>query len=357
LRSTTCLTPPIDRRPSLNVMHGSHLIEALAREHGAHLRWLAARHRGALTPEVLEEVLQEAYAKAIAALGKTPAPTFPNHDAARGWLRQIAHRTAVDAIRARDGRRPGSRPRTVELDDADAHATDPEGEAEESVLGEAGRDHDAHVIARAIGELPDHYQRILRWRYRHGMEPQAIARLERISARSYEGQHRRAMAALRAAVAGLDLGAGCGETRRHLRRRLGGLLEPSARQARVHVETCMPCLAFERRLRGALALAPLSPTAVAMELLIRPAAGAAPAAKATAGAAHGSTWAKVLAGAAASTVAVAGATAAIAAGGAQPPSTPTALGEARAGRDLHTLPRHSAKLFLKSRVGSARDVR
>ena len=122
----------------------------------------------------------------------------------------------------------------------------------------------------------------------------------------------------------------------------------------------MPCLAFERRLRGALSLVPLSPTGVALELMFRPAHGGAAAKSAPAtkaGSAHGATWAKAVAGAAATTVAAAGATAAIAAGGAQPAITPSTLGEARAGQHLHTLPRHSTKLFLKSRVGSSRGVR
>ena len=317
-------------------MDGTKLVEALAREHAEHLRWLAGRHRSTLTPEVLEEVLQESYAKAITALGRTPAPTFRDHDAARGWLRRIADNAAIDAVRARDGRRAGSRPQTVELEDADAHPADPE--AEEALLGEAERDHGVHVIARAIRELPDHYQRILRWRYRNGMEPQAIAKLERISTRSYEGRHYRAMAALREAVAALDLGTGCGETRRQLRRRLGG---PSARHARAHVETCMPCLAFERRLRGALSLVPLSPTGVALELMFRPAHGGAAAKSAPAtkaGSAHGATWAKAVAGAAATTVAAAGATAAIAAGGAQPAITPVHAGRSPS----RTAPPHAA---------------
>ena len=198
------------------------------------------------------------------------------------------------------------------------------------------------------------------------MEPQAIAKLERISPRSYEGRHRRAMAALREAVAGLDLGAGCGETRRQLRRRLGG---PSARQARAHVETCMPCLAFERRLRGALSLVPLSPTGVALELMIRPAHGGAgaqtgsaakagSAGKTATGGEGRSGWAKALRGR----------------GGsrpwrrpAPPRRSPPAVASPRSprprsarpapDRTLHTLPRHSAKLFLKSRVGSSRGVR
>ena len=317
-------------------MDGTKLVEALAREHAEHLRWLAGRHRNALTPEVLEEVLQESYAKAITALGRTPAPTFRDHDAARGWLRRIADNAAIDAVRARDGRRPGSRPQTVELEDADAHPADPE--AEEALLGEAERDHGVHVIARAIRELPDHYQRILRWRYRNGMEPQAIARLERISPRSYEGRHYRAMAALREAVAGLDLGTGL--------RRDPPPAAPAARRA-VRPARARPRrdLHAVPRVRAPAARRALARPALAhrraLELMIRPAHGGAAAKSAPAtkaGSAHGATWAKAVAGAAATTVAAAGATAAIAAGGAQPAITPSALGRSPS----RTAPPHAA---------------
>jgi DNA-directed RNA polymerase specialized sigma24 family protein len=126
-------------------MDGQRLLDDRAREHAAHPRWLGARCPTKLLPEALEEVLQDAYAKAMTALTRKVAATFHCHDDARGRFRRVADRTAIDALRARDGRRPGLRPQVVELsDDGPLLGED----LEESLLGAAERDHRMHMIAR-----------------------------------------------------------------------------------------------------------------------------------------------------------------------------------------------------------------
>lgn len=98
-------------------------LDRLAADHDAHLRWLAGRFPASLTAEDREDVLQEAYARALQAFASASPPSFSGADARRAWLRRLAGNAAVDALRARHGRRRTTaapeprRPRFVAADE------------------------------------------------------------------------------------------------------------------------------------------------------------------------------------------------------------------------------------------------
>jgi hypothetical protein len=76
------------------------------------------------------------------------------------------------------------------------------------------------------------------------------------------------MKALGHALSRLTLGPGCGQARVLLRKKPEALLDPRAGGMRIHVEECTACRAFERQLRGALAVVPLSPAALGAKLML-----------------------------------------------------------------------------------------
>jgi DNA-directed RNA polymerase specialized sigma24 family protein len=240
------LTAP-ELSPSLS------LVGELALEHSAHLAWLRRRFP-ALGAELVADALQTAYADALEQLRLPPErrPRFDSYDAARGWLRTIAGNAARRGVR---------RSSVVEV----AVGDDPEqapGKATPAADAELlARAEDAHLresMVRALADLPDDHARVLRWRYLDGLSPDAIMSLEGLDTHGqYEGRHRRAMDALRRSLARVRLGPSCTEARVLLVRRPEAYLD--GRRIAAHVDTCVPCQAYGRSLRGALAALPLSP--------------------------------------------------------------------------------------------------
>jgi RNA polymerase sigma factor (sigma-70 family) len=287
------------------------LVGRLAGEHADHVRYLRRRFRTSFRPDELDEVVREAYVRALASI-EAAAPgdlRFASYDKARGWFREIARHTAIDEIRARDGRRASEkrlRPQVLSLDrfaddqerdDAwdNPALRDPDVDTEEEGLLWSERDHAQQVLAAALERVRPELLRLLRARYLDNLEPDAIQRLEGLSPTQYERQHTRALKALRKALGGLELGRSCKEVRLQLQDHMVGLLDEHALVRRdAHLAGCRPCQLFSLQLRGALAALPL-PAVGGFGVVAKLAAlvagrggeGAAPGAAAFGGAAKG----------------------------------------------------------------------
>jgi RNA polymerase sigma factor (sigma-70 family) len=229
------------------------LLGELALEHSAHLAWLRRRFP-AFGPELLADALQAAYAEALEQL-RLPderRPQFESYDAARGWLRTIAANAARRSVR-RSG--------VVEVsvgDDMEHSSAETTPAADADLLSRAEDEHLRESMDRALAGLSDDHARVLRWRYLDNLSPDAIMLLEGLGTHGqYEGRHRRAMDALRRSLARVQLSPSCKEARVLIVRSPEAFL--SGRRIAAHVDTCVPCQAYSRNLRGALAAMPLSP--------------------------------------------------------------------------------------------------
>ena len=314
--------------PTPSPHHADAILTRLARDNDDHLRWLRREFGGSFQEEDLADLLQDGFGRAAVALKREEPPTFPDWPHAVAWFRRVCKNTAIDGKRHRDGRRESeraARPTYVSLDPLGE-----DGERYESALAvlddglEAidtdGADREVdEAILEALRRLPDKHARILVWRYEDNLAPEAIMRLEGLdSIKQYEGRHYRAMKALGHALSRLTLGPGCGQARVLLRKKPEALLDPRAGGMRIHVEECTACRAFERQLRGALAVVPLSPAALGAKLVLgtfaAPSAAAQPAATtSSAPSGGGGLWKsvaaqpKLVAALAAATLAAAGA--------------------------------------------------
>jgi RNA polymerase sigma factor (sigma-70 family) len=249
------------------------LVGQLAGEHAEHVRYLRRHFQAAFHPDELDELVREAYVRALASI-EASAPgdlQFESFDKARGWFRQIAKRTAIDAVRARDGRRESEkrlRPQVLSLDRfaadqerddaADNPALrDPDADTEEDGLLWSERDHAQHVLTAALDRVRPELLRLLRARYLDNLEPDAIQRREGLSPTQYERQHTRALKAMRKALGGLELGESCTQVRLQLRHDTASLLDRHAVLRRdAHLAGCRPCQLVSLQLRGALAALP-----------------------------------------------------------------------------------------------------
>jgi RNA polymerase sigma factor (sigma-70 family) len=245
-------------------------LRRLTRARGAHLRWLSANFGATFSDHEVEELLQDAYLRAMTSLSRPEPPQFLTVAAMDSWFRTVMGNTARDALRSRDGRtetaramRPVVVPLTVDEEEPLPLAADDD--VEGRVLAAASRDHAQVAVVRALTQLSDDHVRILRWRFMDNLEPRAIMKLERLQTlKAYEGRLTRAIKALGRALASVDLGVGCGEARQRLRDHPDLLLERSAGAARAHIDACAPCQAFQRRLRGALGVLPMPPLAASL---------------------------------------------------------------------------------------------
>ncbi len=95
------------------------IIEQLAADHEAHLRWLKGHCGGQRSDADLEDALQRAFVKAIANLDADPRPDrFVSYDKACAWFHTIAERVVFDEHRHDHGRRESeraSRPQLVSM--------------------------------------------------------------------------------------------------------------------------------------------------------------------------------------------------------------------------------------------------
>ncbi len=262
-------------------MTPENLLRQLAEHHEQHLRWLSRRLGSTVSPHEIEDVLQGAYTRALAAL-RRPQDTSSFEDLGRAgaWLRTIALHLALDIERQRRGRPGDGRERRLDPASLDAEGlpslADARVHLEDDVLESLERDARRLLIADAIGALDPKHQQILQLRYGRDLDPATIMVLEGLSRGQWEGRHTRAVNALGRALARLQVSSECGRTRRLLRRSPADLLGGSQGPASDHVATCVACGAFARSAQYALATLPL-PLAIAAwrydaaECLVRPA--------------------------------------------------------------------------------------
>ena len=243
------------------------LLRQLAEHHEQHLDWLRRRLGSAVAPEDVEDFLQGAYGRALAALREpTGGPSFADMRRAEAWLRTIAYNLALDSSRQRRGRPRDSgelRPHPTSLDaDELPPLADERVHVEDEVVESLERDARRQVIADAIDGLDARHRQILQLRYGRDLDPQAIMVLEGLNRRQWEGRHTRAVKAFGRELARLQISSECARTRRLLRRRPAELLGHGRAPASEHVATCVACGAFARSAQFALAVPPL-PSAIA----------------------------------------------------------------------------------------------
>jgi RNA polymerase sigma-70 factor (ECF subfamily) len=126
-----------------------------------------------------DELVQEAWLTAVRRL----ASFDPAAGSFAGWLRGIAAHLARNHFR-RGRRRAGWLPPPGEGEPADA---------------ELLRRERAEQVARALAELPEHYEAVLRAKYLDGLDMAAIAALRGLSVKAVESLLSRAREAFRAA--------------------------------------------------------------------------------------------------------------------------------------------------------------
>ena len=242
-------------------MSPESLVEQLAEQHAAHLRWLQARLRGRLAPDEIEDVLQAAYARALAALS-TPSPARPRFERpahATAWLRTVALNLAHDLARERRGR-PGegraARPADVALDDSACSDLVADVDVESEVLGSVQLEAYRPQVREAIARLDAGHRQILQLRYGRDLPPAAIMVLVGIDRRQWDGRHTRALKAFGRALARLPIGRECRQTRSLLKASPAALLQPGA-PATDHIASCLTCAAFSNAARFAMGALPL----------------------------------------------------------------------------------------------------
>jgi RNA polymerase sigma factor (sigma-70 family) len=242
-------------------MSPAALVEQLAEQHQAHLRWLRARVPGPLAPDEAEDVLQGAYARALSALS-APAPERPHFARpaqATAWLRTIALNHARDVARERWGRESDTRKRRpvdARLDDGAWARLVDDVDVEAQVLHAVERDTRRRAVLEAIARLDDRHRQILQLRYGRDFSPAAIMVLAGLDRRQWEGRHSRALKAFGRALARGSLTPECRRTRSLLKASPAAFLEAGS-GAGEHVASCLACAAFADAARFAVATLPL----------------------------------------------------------------------------------------------------
>ena len=238
------------------------LVEQLAAQHETHLRWLRLRVDACLAPDEIEDVLQTAYARALAALtGSAPGrPEFASPGQATAWLRRIALNHARDVVRERRGRSGGERsprPALVSLDGAGCSDLVADSDVEGEFLGAAQRDEERRLVLEAIARLDERHRQILQLRYGRGLSPAAVMVLAGLDRRQWDGRHTRALKAFGRALARVPAGRECRRTRRLLKSSPADLLSPGGGAAAEHVGSCLSCAALSSAARFAMSALPL----------------------------------------------------------------------------------------------------
>jgi DNA-directed RNA polymerase specialized sigma24 family protein len=282
------------------------ILARLAHGNGRHLAVLRYEFGAVFGEDDLADILQEAYERATKSLNGDRPPQFSDWQQTVVWFGRVCKHTAIDVKRRRDGRRASeqaARPTLVPLDPLAEHDGDVQlavGTLDEDLeaVGGSALDEVTAAVVEALKQLPDKHARILYWRYQDGLGPEAVMRLEGLtSMKQYEGRHRRAIKALGRALAGLELGVGCGQARLIMRHHPDALLDDAAGRIRIHVEECVACRAFRCQVRGALAVMPLSPAAIGAKLLLGTVAASPAPTRAAAGSdsARASLWKSITA--------------------------------------------------------------
>ena len=246
----------------MSPMSARAVVEQLAREHDAHLRWLSARLQGRLACDEVEDVLQAAYARALTALSKPACerPRFERPDQATAWLRTIALNHARDVVRERHGRagdRRVRRPAPVGLEDAACATLTADVDVEGEVIDALQRDAERRAVLEAVARLDDRHRQILQLRYGRDLPPAAIMVLVGLDRRQWDGRHTRALKAFSRALGRLGATRECRRTRSLLRDMPAALLGSARGPAAEHIGSCLSCAAFSRAVRHAMSTLPL----------------------------------------------------------------------------------------------------
>lgn len=243
-------------------MSSRTLVEQLAGQHDAHLRWLRIRLQGRLASDEIEDVLQAAYARALTALSgpDTQRPVFSGAVQEVAWLRRIALNHAYDVLRERHGRTGEERtprPAPGSVDDGACAQLIADVDVESEVVEAVQRDAQRPLVLAAIARLDDRHRQILQLRYGQGLPPAAVMVLVGLDRRQWEGRHTRALKAFGRALARLPISGECRRTRTLLRTAPAALLERADGVADDHVASCLSCAAFSSAARFAMAGLPL----------------------------------------------------------------------------------------------------
>lgn len=256
------------------------LVEQLAEQHDAHLRWLRSRIHDRLAADEVEDVLQGAYARALTNLSapRVGKPQFERPEQATAWLRTIALNIARDLVRERRGRSGAGRlprPAPVGLDDFACAGLVADVDVEGEVLGAAQRESHRRAVFEAISRLDARHRQILQLRYGRDLPPATIMVLVGLDRRQWDGRHTRALKAFRRELARVTVTRECRQTRSLLKVSPAALLRDAGGAAGDHITSCLACAAFANAARFALSSLPL-PLAIeawrldAVEVLARP---------------------------------------------------------------------------------------
>lgn len=182
-----------------------------------------------------------------------------------GWVLVIARRRLLDAHRAQHGR--GKRRRHFVHAEADDLAEERVSESELVELLEDGARQDA---SEAMARLSAEHQRLLTLAIERTRYPE-VGQILGISSKAAKERTLRAWNALRQAFIDSELGPDCSDARRLMvRPRARGGAGTSERLSLVaHIETCAPCRAYEKRLKGLIATSPAPTLPFWQQLLLR----------------------------------------------------------------------------------------
>src|SRR3954451_18042113 len=176
-----------------------------------------------------------------------------------GWVVVIARRRLLDHHRAQVGRSKDKRKRrTFVPAEADDLAEQRISTTELVELLEDGAARDA---SEALARLSGEQQRLLTLSLEKTQYPE-VAEIFGITPKAAKERTRRAWNALRQAFIETERDETCAQVRRMLgRRRSRGATGDQERRALIaHLETCLPCRAYEKRMKGLIATTPAPTT-------------------------------------------------------------------------------------------------
>jgi RNA polymerase sigma factor (sigma-70 family) len=211
--------------------------------------------------EDCQDAVQEALADAL----RQPGLSVENLD---GWVLAIARRRVLDHHRATVGRGKDARGRrTFVAAEAEDLADQRVSDTELVELLEDGASRDA---SEAMKRLSAEHQRLLtlsieRTSYRD------VGAILGVSSKAAKERTHRAWSALRQAFIETERGPECKTVRRMLvGRRTRGTAGVTERKLLIaHVETCAPCRAYEKRMKGLIATSPAPTLPFWQQILLR----------------------------------------------------------------------------------------
>ncbi len=211
--------------------------------------------------EDCQDAVQDALTDAL----RRPALSVENLG---GWVLVIARRRLLDRHRQLHGRSRDERARRRFVHaEATELAEKRISETEIVELLEGGASEDA---TEAMARLSAEHQRLLTLALESTRYPE-VGEILGISPKAAKERTLRAWNALRQAFIDTELSTECADCRRSLsRRRARGTAGVSERQALIaHLETCAPCRAYEKRMKGLIATSPTPSLPFWQQLFLR----------------------------------------------------------------------------------------